>query len=139
MRSSSAEVFCKERCSKKFHKTHRKTPVPESLFLIKLQACNFIKKRLRHRCFPVNAPKFLRTSFLTEHLRWLLVICLYNFNIPVTRFWPGNGPFVTCSLLLILLGLLTCYNTSNMSTVFSLILVQVYSYLTYFRLVLHFT
>ena len=24
---------------------------------------------LRHRCFPVNFAKFLRTSFLTEHLR----------------------------------------------------------------------
>ena len=34
------------------------------LFLIKLQgwgACNFIKKRLRLRCFPFNIAKFLRT------------------------------------------------------------------------------
>ena len=43
-------------------------------FLIKLQAyCNFIKKRLWHRCFPVNFAKFLRTPFLTKHLRWLLL------------------------------------------------------------------
>ena len=34
-------------------------------------ACNFIKKRLWHRCFSVNFAKFLRTPFLTEHLRWL--------------------------------------------------------------------
>ena len=27
------------------------------------EACNFIKKRLWHRCFPVNFAKFLRTSF----------------------------------------------------------------------------
>ena len=26
------EVFYEERCSYKFHKIHRKTPVPESLF-----------------------------------------------------------------------------------------------------------
>ena len=26
------EVFCKKRCSQKFHKIHRKTPVPESPF-----------------------------------------------------------------------------------------------------------
>ena len=26
--------------------------------------CNFIKKRLSHRCFPVNFAKFLRTAFL---------------------------------------------------------------------------
>ena len=37
------------------------------LFLNKnagLQSWNFIKKRLQHRCFPVNVAKFLRTSVL---------------------------------------------------------------------------
>ena len=29
-----------------------------------LQAYNFIKKRLQHRCFPVNITKLLRTSIL---------------------------------------------------------------------------
>ena len=33
------------------------------------QVCNFIKKRLQHKCFPV---KFLRTPFSTEQHRWLL-------------------------------------------------------------------
>ena len=28
------------------------------------QACNFIKKRLRHRCFSVKFAKFLRTPIL---------------------------------------------------------------------------
>ena len=42
-----------------------------SLFLIKLQT--FIKKRLQHRCFPVNIAKFLRTLFFIAHLRWLLL------------------------------------------------------------------
>ena len=37
-------------------------------------ACNFIK-RFQHRCFPVIFAKFFRTSFFTEHLRWLLLIC----------------------------------------------------------------
>ena len=32
-----------------------------------------LKKRLWHRCFPVNFVKFLRTPFLTEHVWWLLV------------------------------------------------------------------
>ena len=48
-----------------------------SPFLIKLQAWmktyHFIKKRLQHRCFPVNIRKFLITSFFTEHLWWLLL------------------------------------------------------------------
>ena len=29
-----------------------------------LLACDFIKKRLRHRCFPVKFAKFLRTPIL---------------------------------------------------------------------------
>ena len=39
-----------------------------NLFLIQ-----FIKKKLQHRCFPVNIAKFLRTTFFIEHLRWLLL------------------------------------------------------------------
>ena len=36
-----------------------------------LQACNFIKKWLQHRHFPMNIAKSLRTIFFTEHLQWL--------------------------------------------------------------------
>ena len=32
-----------------------------------------MKKRLWHRCFPVNLGKFLRTPFFKEHLRYLLL------------------------------------------------------------------
>ena len=47
----------------------------QSFFLIKLQArpATLLKKKLWHRCFPVNFAKFLRKSFFTEHLRWLLL------------------------------------------------------------------
>ena len=31
-KKQSPEVFCEKRCSEKFHKIHRKTPVSESLF-----------------------------------------------------------------------------------------------------------
>ena len=34
-----------------------------------LSPANLLKKRLWHRCFPVNFVKFLRTSLFTEHLR----------------------------------------------------------------------
>ena len=47
-----------------------------SLFFNKvadLKVCNFIKKRLQHRRFPVNIARFSRTAFFTEHLRWLLL------------------------------------------------------------------
>ena len=47
----------------------------ESLFnkVPVLQTCNFIKKRLQQRCFPVNTAKFLRTVFFIEHLWWPLL------------------------------------------------------------------
>ena len=32
-----------------------------------------LKKRLWHRCFPVNFAKFLRTPFFIEHFWWLLL------------------------------------------------------------------
>ena len=35
------------------------------------QNCNFIKKRLQHRCFSVKFAQLLRKPFLTEHLYWL--------------------------------------------------------------------
>ena len=38
-----------------------------------LRHATLLKKRLWHKCVPVNFAKFLRTSFLKEHLRWLLL------------------------------------------------------------------
>ena len=43
-----------------------------------LRPATSLKERLWHRCFPVNFAKFLRTPFLTEHLRWLLLEFLYS-------------------------------------------------------------
>ena len=43
-----------------------------SLFFNKVagsQVCNFMKRRFKHSCFPVNIAKCLRTAFLIEHLR----------------------------------------------------------------------
>ena len=37
------------------------------------QPATSLKKRHWYRCFPVNFSKFLRTPFLTEHLRWVLL------------------------------------------------------------------
>ena len=59
------------RCSYKFRKFHRKTPLIGSLFntVAGLDAFNFIKKRLHYRFFPVKSTKFLETPFFTEHLQ----------------------------------------------------------------------
>ena len=48
----------------------------QSLFFIKvagLRVATLLKKRLWHRCFPVNFVKFLRALFFTEQLQWLLL------------------------------------------------------------------
>ena len=45
-----------------------------SLFLIKLLACNFIKKRLQHRYFPVNIANFLGTPISKNICKQLLLI-----------------------------------------------------------------
>ena len=39
-----------------------------------LWSATLLKLWLWHSCFPVNFAKFLRTPFLTEHFRWLLLI-----------------------------------------------------------------
>ena len=63
------------RCSLNIRKFHRKTPVLELLLhkVANLSACNFIKKILQHRRFPMKFAKFLKTPFFTEHLRWLVL------------------------------------------------------------------
>ena len=40
--------------------------------VLRLRCATLLKKRLWHRCFPLNFAKFLRATFLTEHFQWLL-------------------------------------------------------------------
>ena len=66
---------CKKEYPEKFRKFHKKTPVLES-HLYKaagLKACNFIKKRIQYRCFPVKFEKFLRRSILNNICERLLL------------------------------------------------------------------
>ena len=64
----------------------------QSLIFTKgLRPATLLKKRLWHKCFPVNFAKFLRTPFLKEHLRWLLLfiedaIPLRNFEFRKKMF-----------------------------------------------------
>ena len=56
------------------------TPVLESLFnkAAGLKVCNFIKKRLQHRCVPVNIAKFLGTPILKNIAKFLRTPILKN-------------------------------------------------------------
>ena len=60
-----------------------KTPVLESLFnkYAGLKISNFNKNILRHRYFPVELAKFLRTPFFTEHIQWLLLEISHELSL----------------------------------------------------------
>ena len=65
-RNSRPEVFCKKVVLRNFAKFTGKH-LCQSLFFNKvagLKSPTLLKKRLWHRCFPVNFAKFLRTPFL---------------------------------------------------------------------------
>ena len=69
-----------------FHKVLQTRPLMNGL-----EACNFIKKRLQLRCFPLNFAKFLRTPILKNICEWVLLrflkptSCHQSLSIP-----PGN-------------------------------------------------
>ena len=71
VRSSRPEAFCNKGVLRNFEKFTGKY-LCQSLFFNKVAGLRQ-KKRLWHRCFPVNFPKFLRTPILTEHPWWLLL------------------------------------------------------------------
>ena len=51
----------------------------QGLFLNKvadLRPATILRKRLWHRCFPMNFAKFVRTPFIIERLWWLLLVFL---------------------------------------------------------------
>ena len=61
-----------------------KTPVLESPFnrLAGFNIYNFLKKRLQHRCFPVNIATFLKTLILMKICEQLLLpFLLLTVNI----------------------------------------------------------
>ena len=81
LRSSRPEVFCKKGVLRNFAKFTGKH-LCQNLFFNKvagLRPVTLLKKRLWHRCFPVNFVKFLRTPFFIEHLWWLLLYPIIQY------------------------------------------------------------
>ena len=64
-----------------------------AIFTGKLQACNFIKNRLRHRCFPLNIAKFLRTPILKDICSVSSCFCVNFFVIILLIFVLRLLPF----------------------------------------------
>ena len=93
--SSYPEVLCKKGVLRNFTKITGKQ-LCQSLFFVKvtgLRPINLSKKRLWHRCFPVNFVKLLRSPFHIEHLWWLLLkkaillIFLAKYLALLKLFW----------------------------------------------------
>ena len=55
--------------------------------VVRLRLTTLSKKRLWHRCFPVNFDKFLRTPFFTEHLWWLYLSAKSLINTKTAAIW----------------------------------------------------
>ena len=75
LRSIRPEVFYEKSALRNFAKFTGKH-LCQSLFFNKvarLRTATLLKKRLRHRCLPVNFVIFLKTPFFKEHLWWLLL------------------------------------------------------------------
>ena len=71
-----------------------------SLSSIKLQqACNFIKRRLQDRCFPVNIAKILKTPILKNSCKRLLLNFLLFFVWLFFRFGVHSYFIVKCNKL----------------------------------------
>ena len=79
------QVFFKKGVFRNFEKFTGKH-LCQSLFFNKVVGLNpvtLLKKRLWNRCFLVYFARFLKTPFLKEHLRWLLLKKIFRI---VSRF-----------------------------------------------------
>ena len=74
-----------------------------SLFFNKVAGLQLYYRRLRQKCFPVKFVKFLRTPFLTEHLRWMLLENLFRSSRERRLHITGEVYAVTSMRLLLLL------------------------------------
>ena len=111
-RSSRSEVLRTKGVLKNFAKSTGKH-LCQSFFFNKvadLRLATLLKKRLRHRCFPVSFAKFLRTPFFTEHLQWLLLkitshptkeILYVNTNCMGNQPWNKNKYFLLLLMLML--------------------------------------
>ena len=79
-----------KRCSEKFRGFHSKISVSKTLLndikSLQLIACNFVKKRLRRKCFSFNSMKFLKIPSATSSRskNMLFCTCLMTRIVKVT-------------------------------------------------------
>ena len=93
------DVLCKQKCSYKFRKIHRKALAPETSF-------NKVTG-IRHRCFPATFAKYLKTPIYRKpphRCFWILpsTYTLFFIRIKVHKTPPQTSIFTKCSLDLLL-------------------------------------
>ena len=98
------------------------------------KTCNFLKKRLQHRCFPVNIAKFLRTLILMKICEQLLLqFLLLTVNISSWELVSALNSirFLQRVLLRVLSGRFLSYlkkrKTSQNSHLVSLVVIRCHS------------
>ena len=73
-----------------FRSSHKrcsiKKTVPKTSQYPQEKACNFIKKRLQHRCFPVNIAKFSWAPILKNICEWLLLYFYKKYILQLLFF-----------------------------------------------------
>ena len=72
--------------------SHGRCSMKKSIFKY-LKTCNFILKRLLHKCFPLNIAKFLRTPILKKICGWLLLANLEKNVLFFTNITRIKGVF----------------------------------------------
>ena len=91
--SSRPEVFCKKGVLRNFARFTGKHLCKSFFYSINWPA-TLLKKKLWHRCFPVNLAKFVKTPFFKEYLRWLLLNCRIHWFL----FFSFNWKFDSLSI-----------------------------------------
>ena len=89
LRSSRPEVLCDKGVLRNFAKFTGKR-LCQSLFFNKvagLRSATLLKKRFRHRCFPVNFTKFLRATFLQNTSGRMPLEDVHLLKIPRNYLW----------------------------------------------------
>ena len=91
-RSSRPEVFCKKGVLRNFAKFTGKH-LCQSFCFSKVACLCLLKKRLRHRCFPLNFAKLLRIPFLQNpsggYFYTLKMREYFNFSQLQDYFWES--------------------------------------------------
>ena len=89
IRCSGSQMFFKIGALKNFVIFTGKKSVLESFFnrVAGFRSATLLKRRLLHKCFPVNIVKFLKNSFFVD-LSWLLLICIKMIqHMKLLFFW----------------------------------------------------